>query len=266
MNAEAPASMGLAIPPAKDTILVLSGKGGVGKSTVAANLAVSLSLQGFSTGLLDTDFHGPSIPRLLGLEGATLSMENGKILPAEMGALKVLSIDFMLSNRTDPVIWRGPMKMNIIRQLLEDVNWDDPDFLVVDCPPGTGDEPLSVVQLVPAPTGAVIVTTPQDLSIDDVKRSIQFCKALELPVLGVIENMAEFICPHCGESTELFGKPGGRAMSEEMDVPFLGSLPFDRSVASSGDAGKPFIYFDGNSPTAKKFESMVGHILEVVRG
>ena len=266
MTEDKPLGMGLPVPPARDTILVLSGKGGVGKSTVAANLAVSLSLQGFSTGLLDTDFHGPSIPKLLGLEGTTLTMENGKIIPAELGALKVLSVDFLLGDRTDPVIWRGPMKMNVIRQFFEDVDWSDPDFLIVDCPPGTGDEPLSVVQLVPAPAGAVIVTTPQDLSLSDVRRSIQFCKALALPVLGVIENMSGFVCPHCGESTELFGKAGGRKMAEEMGVTFLGSLPFDPSVVASGDEGRPFVYFGSDSSIAADFESMAGTILETVRG
>lgn len=266
MTEDKPLGMGLPVPPARDTILVLSGKGGVGKSTIAANLAVSLSLQGFSTGLLDTDFHGPSIPKLLGLEGTTLTMENGRIKPAELGALKVLSVDFLLADRTDPVIWRGPMKMNIIRQFFEDVDWGDPDFLIVDCPPGTGDEPLSVVQLVPEPAGAVIVTTPQDLSLSDVRRSIQFCKALALPVLGVIENMSGFVCPHCGERTELFGKAGGRKMAEEMGVSFLGSLLFDPSVAASGDDGRPFVYFGSDSSTAADFESMAGTILEIVRG
>jgi ATP-binding protein involved in chromosome partitioning len=255
-------SMTLAAPPAKHTILVLSGKGGVGKSTVAANLAVSLSLQGLATGLLDTDFHGPSIPRLLGLEGTTLVSDGLKVHPAEMGALKVISVDFMLDSRTAPVIWRGPMKMSVIRQLFEDVEWGDLDYMVVDCPPGTGDEPLSVAQLVPHPDGAVVVTTPQELSLTDVRRSIMFCRALNLPVLGVIENMSGFVCPHCGERTDLFGTGGGAKMASEMGVPFLGLLPIERDIVTSGDNGKPFVYFRGDSAYSKAFEEMVTRIRE----
>ncbi|MCK4506818.1 MAG: Mrp/NBP35 family ATP-binding protein [Candidatus Aegiribacteria sp.] len=261
---KAPAPYKLSKSPAERSILVLSGKGGVGKSTVAANLAISLSLQGFKTGLLDTDFHGPSIPKLLGLEGSRLTSDGEKVNPVEMGALSVISVDFMLSSRTDPVIWRGPMKMNVIKQLFEDVNWGDLDYMIIDCPPGTGDEPLSVVQLIPEPSGAVIVTTPQELSLSDVRRSIQFCNALNLPVLGVIENMSGFVCPHCGERTELFGSGGGQEMAEEMDVPFLGKIPIEPDIVISGDSGKPFVYHNGNSNFAKDFERIVGEIIEKV--
>jgi len=253
--------------PARHSILVLSGKGGVGKSTVAANLAISLSLQGNSTGLLDTDFHGPSIPKLLGMEGTRLMSGDGKTLePAELGSLKVISVDFMLGNRTDPVIWRGPMKMNVIRQLFQDVNWGDLDYMVIDCPPGTGDEPLSVVQLIPEPTGAVIVTTPQEMSLSDVRRSIQFCRALKLPVLGVIENMSGFVCPHCGERTDLFGSGGGEEMAEQMEVPFLGRIPVEPQIVTSGDMGKPFVYHYGKSPFAGDFETIVRGILDGIPG
>ena len=261
---KAPAPYKLSKSPAERSILVLSGKGGVGKSTVAANLAISLSLQGFKTGLLDTDFHGPSIPKLLGLEGSRLTSDGEKVNPVEMGALKVISVDFMLGNRTDPVIWRGPMKMNVIKQLFEDVNWGDLDYMVIDCPPGTGDEPLSVVQLIPEPSGAVIVTTPQELSLSDVRRSIKFCGALNLPVLGVIENMSGFVCPHCGERTELFGSGGGEEMAEEMGVPFLGKIPIEQDIVISGDSGKPFVYHNGHSSFAKDFERIVGDIIEKV--
>jgi len=249
--------------PAKNSILVLSGKGGVGKSTVAANLAVSLSLQGNATGLLDTDFHGPTIPKLLGMEGRKLTSADGKRLdPAEMGALKVISVDFMLGSRTDPVIWRGPMKMNVIKQLFEDVNWGDLDYMVVDCPPGTGDEPLSVVQLIPEPTGAVIVTTPQEVSLSDVRRSIEFCRALNLPVLGVIENMSGFICPDCGHRTDLFGSGGGEAMAKEMGVPFLGRIPIEPTIVESGESGKPFVYHYGREQYSRDFEGIVHDIIE----
>lgn len=251
--------------PADGTILVLSGKGGVGKSTVAANLAVALSLQGLSTGLLDTDFHGPTIPMLLGMSGRRLTAaESGKLEPAELGALKVVSIDFLLGERTDPVIWRGPMKMNVIKQLFEEVEWGDLDCMVVDCPPGTGDEPLSVVQLVPDPTGAVIVTTPQEVSLSDVRRSIRFCGALDLPVIGVIENMSGFACPHCGERTELFGSGGGEEMAGEMEVPFLGRIPIEPGILSSGEEGKPFAYHQADTDFGRVFEEIVSRILEAL--
>jgi len=263
MNNQTVAPFSLEKSPADKSILVLSGKGGVGKSTVAANLAISLSRQGFATGLLDTDFHGPSIPKLLGMEGMQLSSTDGKRLnPAKIDSLMVMSIDFMLGSRTDPVIWRGPMKMSVIKQLFEDVDWGKLDYMVVDCPPGTGDEPLSVVQLIPEPTGAIIVTTPQDISISDVKRSIQFCRALQLPVLGVIENMSGFVCPHCGERTELFGAGGGEEMASEMDVPFLGRIPIEPDIVSSGDSGKPFVHHNEQSSFAKIFEGIVADVIK----
>jgi len=250
--------------PARHTILVLSGKGGVGKSTVAANLALSLSLQGMKTGLLDADFHGPSIPKMLGLEGRKLAMENDRILPVSMGELKVISVDFMLEQRTDPVIWRGPMKMNVIKQLLEEVAWGDLDYLVIDSPPGTGDEPLSVAQLIPQPTGALIVTTPQDVSTSDVRRSISFCRAVDLPILGVVENMAGLACPHCGETIELFGSGGGERMSQEMEVPFLGRIPIDPAIVTSGDSGKPFAYWESKSPSGAAFTALVETLTESI--
>ncbi|MBD3370549.1 P-loop NTPase [Candidatus Fermentibacteria bacterium] len=247
--------------PADRTIMVLSGKGGVGKSTVAANLALSLSLQGHKVGLLDSDFHGPSIPKLLGLEGTTLSVEGDRVLPATLGELKVVSIDFMLPQRTDAVIWRGPMKMNVIRQLLEDVAWGELDYLIVDSPPGTGDEPLSVAQLIPEPTGALLVTTPQDLSTSDVRRSITFCRKLSLPVLGVVENMSGFVCPNCGHRTDLFGTGGGERMASEMGVPFLGRVPVDPAIVHSGDHGRPFAYFDENTPYTEAFQDVLERLV-----
>ncbi len=263
MNSPNMAPYSLERSPADKSILVLSGKGGVGKSTVAANLAISLSTEGYATGLLDVDFHGPSIPKLLGMEGMTLTSSDGKRLnPAELGSLKVISVDFMLGSRTDAVIWRGPMKMNVIKQLFEDVDWGRLDYLVVDCPPGTGDEPLSVVQLIPEPTGAVIVTTPQEISLSDVRRSIQFCHALKLPVLGVIENMSGFVCPHCGQRTELFGSGGGEKMAAEMEVPFLGRIPIEPEIVVSGDSGKPFVYHNSDSAYARDFKGIVKDIIE----
>ena len=266
MVADEKKSFSIEKSPAKHTIIVLSGKGGVGKSTIAANLAVAFTLQGYKTGLLDIDFHGPSIPKLLGLEGKKLAVVDKRIIPAGFGDLKVMSVDFMLEKRTDAVIWRGPLKMSFTRQLLEEVEWGDLDFLIVDSPPGTGDEPLSIVQLIPDPTGSIIVTTSQEVSTTDVKRSITFCNTLNLPVLGVIENMSGFACPHCGKKIEIFGSGGGERMAEEMNVKFLSRIPFDTKVMKSGESGKPFVYFDNDAETTGIFSGMVSELLENVLG
>jgi ATP-binding protein involved in chromosome partitioning len=236
-------------------ILVLSGKGGVGKSTVAANLAVALALRGLRTGLLDIDIHGPSIPKLLHLEGRMLGITGTAMEPVAVGSnLKVMSIGFLLQDPEDAVIWRGPLKMGVIKQFLKDVNWGDLDYLVVDSPPGTGDEPLSICQLIEDADGAVVVTTPQDVAVADVRKCITFCRQLQMPVLGVIENMSGFACPHCGEVTNLFKSGGGERMALDMGVPFLGRIPMDPTVVHSGDAGQPFAYHHASSPAARAFE------------
>lgn len=242
-------------------ILVLSGKGGVGKSTVAANLAVSLALAGKKAGLLDVDIHGPSIPKLLKLEDAGVQVKDGAIHPVEKAGLKVMSIGFLLRDRDDAVIWRGPMKMNVIKQFLKDVEWGDLDCLVIDSPPGTGDEPLSVAQLAAPVDGAVIVTTPQDVATADVRKSITFCRQLSLPVLGVVENMSGFVCPQCGTVTDIFKTGGGEHMAADMGVPFLGSIPIDPAVGEACDAGKPFVHHNSRTETAKAFERIVRPIL-----
>jgi Mrp family chromosome partitioning ATPase len=222
--------------------IVLSGKGGVGKSTVAVNLAFSLAEKNRMTGLLDIDIHGPSVPKLLGIEDKKPSgTAEGKIFPVDYSAyLKVISIGFLLQKPDDAVIWRGPLKYGIIKQFLNDVEWGDLDYLVIDSPPGTGDEPLSVCQLIENPDGAVIVTTPQDVSVIDVRKSISFCRQLNIPVLGVIENMSGFICPHCGKDTAIFKIGGGEEMARDMGVPFLGRIPLDAGITRSGDGGMPF--------------------------
>jgi Mrp family chromosome partitioning ATPase len=218
-------------------LLVMSGKGGVGKSTVAANLAVSLALAGNNVGLLDVDIHGPSIPKLMGLEQSHPVMHEQAIVPIEIGSLKVMSIGFMLPSAADAVIWRGPMKYSLIQQFLKDVEWGPLDYLVIDAPPGTGDEPLSVAQLVGQPAGAVLVTTPQDLAIADVRRSVSFCEKLNLRVVGIIENMSGLICPHCRGEIPLFKTGGGALLAHEMNVPFLGSIPIDPEIVECGDNG-----------------------------
>ncbi len=241
-------------------ILVLSGKGGVGKSTVATNLAISLALAGKRVGLLDVDIHGPSIPKMLRINSAA-EVRNGAIRPVETAGLKVMSIGFLLKNRDDAVIWRGPLKMNIIKQFLKDVDWGDLDYLIIDSPPGTGDEPLSVAQLAAPVDGALIVTTPQDVATADVRKSITFCRQLRLPVLGVVENMSGFICPSCGTVTDIFKTGGGERMATDMDVPFLGRIPLDPAVGEACDTGKPFIHHGHGTETAKAFEHVVRPIL-----
>jgi Mrp family chromosome partitioning ATPase/predicted Fe-Mo cluster-binding NifX family protein len=222
----------------KHKIMVLSGKGGVGKSTVAANLAHALSLKGFHVGLLDVDVHGPSIPLMLGIEDRPVMGDDGRIVPVGVGPhLRVMSMGFFLRHRDDALIWRGPLKATLIRQFLSDVEWGDLDYLIVDSPPGTGDEPLSVGQLIPDADGAVIVTTPQEIALADVRKSVNFCRKMGLHILGVVENMSGFVCPHCGERADIFKTGGGEAMAAEMGIPFLGRIPLDPGVVSHGDEG-----------------------------
>jgi ATP-binding protein involved in chromosome partitioning len=247
-------------------IIVLSGKGGVGKSTVAVNLAVSLAEKKFKTGLLDIDIHGPSVPKLLGIEkGQVLGAGDGKLLPVEYNEhLKVMSIGFLLQDRDDAVIWRGPLKYGVIRQFLSDVDWGELDYLIIDSPPGTGDEPLTICQLIENPDGAIVVTTPQDVALIDVRKSISFCKQLNMPVIGVIENMSGFVCPHCGKETDIFKNGGGKKMADETGVPYLGSIPIESRITASGDSGKPFYDAAGDIATAaqKNFSSIVETIIK----
>jgi len=243
--------------------IVLSGKGGVGKSCIAVNLAVWLSMQGKSVGLLDIDIHGPSIPKLLNLENRGVQAEGDKIKPILYSdTLKIMSIGFLLQKQSDALIWRGPMKHNVIKQFVTDVSWGDLDYLIVDCPPGTGDEPLSIVQLLGTADGAVIVTTPQQLAIVDVKKCITFCRQLKLPVLGVLENMSGFICPKCGEKTDILKSGGGEDMAMQMAVPFLGRIPIDPQIVQACDAGKPYVSHYNRTPTANAFKRILTQILE----
>lgn len=251
----------------KHKILVLSGKGGVGKSTVAANLACSLSLKGFRTGLLDVDFHGPSIPTLLHLEGQAVYSGPGGLVPIEYNPqLKVMSLGFILRNRDDAVIWRGPMKMQVMKQLLEDVLWGTLDYLVMDFPPGTGDEPLSMSQLLPDADGAIIVTTPQNLSLNDVRKSINFCHQVKIPVLGVVENMSGFICPHCQGVVDVFKKGGGEAMAERMGLYFLGRIPMTSLIVEASDDGRPFIEKQQDAEVSRMFTRIVDDLIAKMDG
>ena len=243
-------------------ILVLSGKGGVGKSTVAANLATALAQAGKRVGLLDIDVHGPSIPKMMGVETKQVQGTEEEILPVKVSDnLAVMSIGFLLPTRGEPVIWRGPRKHGVIRQFLADVAWGQLDYLVVDSPPGTGDEPMSIAQLVGSPAGAIIVTTPQEVAISDVRRCVAFCREVSLPVVGIIENMSGLVCPKCGERIDLFKRGGGMALAKEMDVPCLGQIPIDPEVVMTGDAGIPLLRNGPQSPAAKAFAGVVDSIL-----
>ena len=248
----------------KHQILVLSGKGGVGKSTVAVNLAVSLSLEGKKIGILDIDIHGPSIPKVLNLEGTSLQTDGETLLPVEVSEnLKVMSIGFLLPNNDDAVIWRGPRKYHMIKQFLKDVNWGQLDFLIIDSPPGTGDEPLSIVQLLENADGAVIVTTPQEVALSDVRKSITFCRNLNLPVIGVLENMSGFVCPKCGEMTDIFKSGGGAKMAKQMNVPFLGRIPIDPQIVRACDSGQPYVQHYSSSQAAQAFKEAMLPLLKL---
>jgi Mrp family chromosome partitioning ATPase len=243
-------------------IAVMSGKGGVGKSTVATNLALILAKRGYKVGLLDCDLHGPTVPTMLGLSGARLkAVGETNVEPVIVPPnLKVVSIGFLLSNDTSPVVWRGPLKMAGIRQLLEEVLWGELDYLIIDLPPGTGDESLTIAQLIPDADGTVIVTTPQEVALVSVRKCINFAKGLNFPVIGIIENMSGFVCQYCGKTTDLFKTGGGLKASEDFNVPFLGKVPLDPQVVEAGDSGKPFVTSYPESEPAKEFEKITDAI------
>lgn len=264
-EAEATAA-NLPVNTIRHKILVMSGKGGVGKSTVAANLAISLALQGRQVGLMDVDIHGPSIPKMLHLEDAEVTSVDGHIQPVQLAGVKMMSIGLLLRDRDAAVIWRGPLKMGAIKQFLEEVEWGELDYLIIDSPPGTGDEPLSVCQLAAPLDGAIVITTPQDVATADVRRSIAFCHQLDLRVIGVVENMSGFVCPHCGTVTDIFKSGGGERMAASMEVPFLGRIPIDPAIGASCDDGRPFVYHYNKSETAKAFAGITAPILALSDG
>ena len=243
----------------KHKIAIISGKGGVGKSTVTANLAMAFAMQGNEVGILDADIHGPCIPKMLGLKGQTLKgSPDGELLPVtgRLG-MKVASMDFLLKNDETPVIWRGPLKMRLIQQFLSDVAWGDLDFLFVDLPPGTGDEPLSVMQLIPDMDGVVIVTMPSEVSEAVVKKSVTFAKQAGVPIIGIIENFSGFVCPNCGKKSDIFKSGGGKRIAQDLSIPYLGNIPIDPQVCADSDNGVPFIAENPNLPTAKAFTEIV---------
>ncbi|BBO88385.1 Mrp/NBP35 family ATP-binding protein [Desulfosarcina ovata] len=251
-----------ALSKIKHKLIVMSGKGGVGKSSFATNLAVALAAKGFSTGLMDVDLHGPSIAGMVGINGLLeVSQETQQVVPKKVNEnLKVVSMQSLMKDPDQAVIWRGPAKTGIIRQFIGDVFWDALDFLIVDSPPGTGDEPLSVAQTI---TGAkaLIVTTPQDVALADVRKSINFCRAVNLELVGLVENMGPFACPCCGKTVELFKSQGGRLTAEAMGVTFLGTLPFDPEVVKSCDQGAPIAAAGQSGPFVAALETVVQAVI-----
>ena len=246
----------------KHKLMIMSGKGGVGKSSIAANIAVTLSNRGLKTGLMDVDLHGPSIAGIMGLSGL-LDVVNGKFMQPKAFSenLKLVSMASLMQDENQAIIWRGPAKIGAIRQFIADVKWDNLDYLIIDSPPGTGDEPLTVAQTIPD-AEAIIVTTPQEVSLADVRKSINFCRHVNMKVLGLIENMGTFTCPHCGEPVDLFKKDGGRATAEQMSVPFLGTIPFYQDMVKACDDGKPVMSNKVNSQLHEAFEEITRKIIE----
>lgn len=242
----------------KHKIVILSGKGGVGKTTVAVNLATALAWQGHTVGILDADIHGPDVPKMLDLEGARM-VGGDKGLEPVIGPLNILtvSMEFLLQSADTPVIWRGPLKMRVISEFLSKVNWGTLDYLIIDLPPGTGDESLSIMQLLPELDGVIIVTTPQEVALLDSRKAASMVRQMNVPILGLIENMSGFHCPHCGEVTNIFGKGGGKTAAKELNLFFLGDLPFDHRVMLLSDEGKPFIVTESKTPVAHAFQKAV---------
>jgi len=247
----------------KNKIIVMSGKGGVGKTSVSVNLSIALANKGFKVGLMDVDLHGPDIPRMLGFKGMMDLNENRKLNPMKYSEnLKAVSIESLTSNHDEAIIWRGPIKHSTIRQFIGDVEWGELDYLIIDSPPGTGDEPLTVVQTIPD-AKAIIVTTPQEISLADVRKSISFCKTVGMKILGLIENMSGFTCPHCGEKLELFGYGGGERTAKEAGLKFLGRIPFDLNVVSCGDSGTSIQEKYKDSQVTSAFLSIADIISEI---
>jgi ATP-binding protein involved in chromosome partitioning len=249
-----------AIPGIADIIAVASTKGGVGKSTVAMNLACALNARGLRIGVLDADVYGPSLPTMLGLSGRPQVVEQSTVIPLEKFGLRVMSMGFFLDD-TSPVIWRGPLVTGLLRQFLKDVRWGELDVLVVDLPPGTGDVPLTLVQQVPL-AGGVVVTTPQPVSTIDVERGMAMFRQVNTPVLGVIENMSGYLCPHCGTRDDLFGAGGAAHLEQAFGVPILGRIPLDTAVRVAGDAGTPIVVAQPEHPISRLYASIAEQVLE----
>ena len=247
----------------KHKLIIISGKGGVGKSMVAVNLAYGLLFQGKTVGILDIDIHGPSLAKMVGIEDRKLKVSDNEVIEpiAITSSLKIVTIASLLKDADTPIIWRGPLKMKLISQFLGDVNWGELDYLVIDSPPGTGDEPLSIVQLVPGLSGAIIVTTPQEIALLDSRKSVNFVKSLKVSMIGIIENMSGLVCPHCGKEIDLFKTGGGERAAADLKVAFLGRIPIEPAIVDSTDQGRPFIRAYGKTSTARLMDEIVGKIM-----
>jgi Mrp family chromosome partitioning ATPase len=256
MQAEQDIAVNESLGKIKNKILVMSGKGGVGKTSTSVNLSIALADKGYNVGIIDVDLHGPDVPRMLGLEGSPQVNENKKLNPISYSeTLKAISIESFTPNKDDAIIWRGPLKFSAIKQFIGDIDWGNLDFLIIDAPPGTGDEPLTVAQTI-TDAKAIIVTTPQEVALADVRKSINFCKTVKMEIYGLIENMSGFSCPHCGEMIELFGTGGGEKTANQMGVRFLGRIPFDPKMVACGDSGVCYQESHSDSAVTKAFSDV----------
>ena len=250
----------------KHVIIVISGKGGVGKSTVSSNIAEALSMQGYVTGIMDLDITGPNIPKMFHIEDERLTVDDNRLLvPVEVPpSLKVVSMAFLLPSKDSALTWRGPVRSSAVQQFIEDVNWGPLDYLVIDMPPGTGDEALSIIQLIPKADGTVIVTTPQDVSLLDARKTVTFSALAKIPIIGIVENMSGFVCPHCGEVTNIFKSGGGEDAANQLGIQFLGRVPLEPGVVQSGDKGMPVVIAEPDSASAKAFNSITKKIINTI--
>ena len=264
MQADQDTAVNASLGKIKNKILVMSGKGGVGKTSTSVNLSIALADKGYRVGIIDVDLHGPDIPRMLGLEGSPQVNENNKLDPISYSEnLKAISIESFTPNKDDAIIWRGPLKFSAIKQFIGDIDWGKLDFLIIDAPPGTGDEPLTVAQTI-SDAKAIIVTTPQEVALADVRKSINFCKTVKMEIFGLIENMSGFSCPHCGEMIELFGTGGGEKTANQMGVRFLGRIPFDPQMVVCGDSGVCYQESHSDSAVTKAFIDVAENMSKLV--
>jgi Mrp family chromosome partitioning ATPase len=248
----------------KHKFLIMSGKGGVGKTSVSVNIAMALARKGYQVGIMDVDLHGPDVPRMLGIDGMVGQGRNDKLAPMTYSdTLHAISIESLMPNKDDAVIWRGPLKHSAISQFISDVDWGDLDFLIIDSPPGTGDEPLSVAQTI-SDCRPIIVTTPQEVALWDIRKSINFCKKIDRELFGLVENMSGYVCPHCGKTAELFGTGGGERTAAEFGINFLGRIPFDPNLVKAGDAGAAFQEEHKDSEAAKAFGQIASHLAKLM--
>jgi len=263
-QAEQDAAVDKTLRKIKHKLIVMSGKGGVGKTSTSVNLAIALANKGFQVGVMDVDLHGPDVPRMLGLKGMLELSGNKKLEPMHrMENLKVISIESLTMSKDDAIIWRGPIKYSAIKQFIGDVEWGDLDFLIIDSPPGTGDEPLTIAQTI-QDAKAIIVTTPQEVSLADVRKSISFCKTVKMEIFGMIENMSGFVCPHCGEKVDIFGSGGGERTAAAASIPFLGRIPMDPRVVTCGDDGCSIQEKYADSEAAKAISSIADRVAKLI--